>query len=73
MTFPEWVRPLITYYRDNGNPEYEDKYAVYIDALPDDPRADSSPEVYFRGDTLREIKDQIADYKDRFLRPDYDY
>ena len=73
MTFPEWVRPLITYYRDNGNPEYEDKYAVYIDALPDDPRADSSPEVYFRGDTLREIKNQIADYKDRFLRPDYDY
>ena len=57
MTFPEWVRPLIT----------------YIDALPDDPRADSSPEVYFKGDTLREIKDQIADYKDRFLRPDYDY
>lgn len=73
MTFPEWVRPLITYYRDNGNPEYEDKYVVYIDALPDDPRADSLPEVYFRGDTLREIKDQIADYKDRFLRPDYDY
>lgn len=73
MTFPEWVRPLITYYRDDGNPEYEDKYKMYIDALPDDPRADSSPEVYFRGDTLREIKDQLADYKDRFLRLDYDY
>lgn len=73
MKLPDWSRPYVTYFRTNGNPEYEDKFKVYMDALPEDPRANGSPEVYFAADTLRELKDQMADYKDRYLRLDYDY
>lgn len=73
MTFPEWVRPLITYYRDDGNPEYTDKYKMYIDALPDDPRAGSDPEVMLVGDTLRELKSCLEDYRENYARFGYDY
>ena len=73
MTFPEWVRPRVVSYRDDGNPDYEDKFKMYIEALPDDPRAKSSPEVRFAADTLRELKGQLEDYHDRYLRLDYDY
>ena len=73
MTFPEWVRPRVVSYRDDGNPDYEDKFKLYIEALPDDPRAESSPEVRFAADTLRELKGQLEDYHDKYLRLDYDY
>ena len=72
MTFPEWVRPLITYYRDNGNPEY-DKYDMRIEALPEDPRAKSSPEVIFVADTLKELKVCLEVYRTHYARFGYDY
>lgn len=73
MTFPEWVRPLITYYRDDGNPEYGDKYDMRIEALPEDPRAKSSPEVIFVADTLKELKAYLEDYRTSYARFGYDY
>lgn len=74
MTFPEWARSRITYFADDGNPEYTDKYTMYMQALPRDPRdPEGEREVTFRADTLRELKGQLEDYKDRFARPDYDY
>lgn len=73
MTFPEWVRPLITYYRDDGNPEYADKYDMRIEALPEDPRAKSSPEVIFVADTLKELKAYLEDYRTSYARFGYDY
>ena len=73
MTFPAWVRPLVTDYIDNGNPEYEHKFKMYIEALPEDPRAKSSPEVLFVADTLRELKVCLEDYRTRYARFGYDY
>ena len=73
MKLPEWARSRTSYFRTDGDPEYEDKFKLYIDALPDDPRAESDPEVAFAADTLRELKDQLADYKDNYLRFNYDY
>ena len=73
MTFPAWVRPLVIDYIDNGNPEYEHKFKMYIEALPEDPRAKSSPEVLFVADTLRELKVCLEDYRTRYARFGYDY
>jgi hypothetical protein len=44
-----------------------------MDALDDDPRKSEAPTVYFRADSLRELKQQLASYKSNFSRLEYDY
>lgn len=75
MGFPEWFRPLVTSF--DYNPEHE-KWGGYLyeaeaDALPDDERAESYPTVYFKADTLKELKDQVRMYGENYARVDYDY
>ena len=76
-SLPQWCWPLITsvdiaadsYVEWSGVP----KYVVYMDALDGDPRKEDSPEVRIEGDTLREFKSNLEDYKQTFRRPNYDY
>lgn len=66
MKLPSWCRPYVTYFYDTG--EYDAKagdvyrFVVYMDALPEDPRYESDPEVSFYADTLRELKSKMNDY-----------
>lgn len=76
-SLPQWCWPLITsvdiatdsYIEWSGVP----KYVVYMDALDGDPRKEDSPEVRIEGDTLREFKSNLEEYKQTFRRPNYDY
>ena len=72
MKVPEWARPLVTYFSEYDN-MYTDKYKVYMENLPGDPRANECEDVSFRADTLRELKWQMEEYKKNFHRLDYDY
>lgn len=77
MKFPEWIRPLITYFVDNGEGyDYADRYEVWAEPLPEDPRINdknTSDEVIFSADTIRELKHQMELYRTRYLRLNYDY
>lgn len=73
LQLPEWSRPLVTYYKNDGNPSYEDRYKVFMDALPDDPRFEESDEVTFYADTLTELKQNMEQYKESYARFGYDY
>lgn len=74
---PPWCWSLITsvdvntdsYVEWSGGP----KYIIYMDALDGDPRKEDSPEVRIEGDTLREFKSNLEDYRQTFRRPNYDY
>ena len=73
---PEWAWPLITSIYDNGTPGEDDgydRYEVYMEALPDDPRYKTDREVSFYADTITELKDCLAMYKKNFSRFGYDY
>lgn len=73
MRLPEWVRPLVTFFRDDGNPDWQDRFCIFMDALPEDPRALSDPEVSFYADTLSELKSNLESYRKDFRRFGYDY
>lgn len=73
MNVPEWARPHITDFYDNGSDYYGARFDVAMEALPGDPRAKVSPIVLFRSDTLRELKKHLEWYKNDFIRFDYDY
>jgi len=73
MKLPEWSRSLVSYFRDGGNPIYEDPFVVYMDALEGDPRYDENTEVEFRADTLTELKHDMERYRTDFSRFGYDY
>lgn len=73
MKAPEWARPLITGFRDNGPNSYGDRFEVYMDALPGDPRGESNPEVSFYAETLTELKSQFKAYKEDYSRFGYDF
>lgn len=72
MKFPEWARPLIRAYQDNGSSEYCDRYEMTLQALPEDDRGREDI-VSLHADTLRELKWQLEEYRKYFRRPDYDY
>lgn len=82
LKLPEWVRPLVTTFWDYGagsswtrNGGY--RYEVFMEALPDDPRAVSTSSMYsdvgFYADTLTELKQELKRYKENFDRVGYDY
>lgn len=73
MKAPEWARPLITEFEDNGNSDYGFRFVVYMEALPGDPRINESSDVRFEADTLTELKHQFQYYKEDFSRVNYDY
>lgn len=78
MMLPEWSRPYVIYIEvksDYHVKEWEDdKYEVYMEALPDDPYIDTRGDrVEFRSDTLRNLKDEMEDYRKNFYRFGYDY
>ena len=73
LQLPEWSRSLVTYYKNDGNPSYEDRYKVFMDALPDDPRINESDEVTFYADTLTELKQDMEQYRESYARFGYDY
>lgn len=73
MKVPEWARPLVTRFWDEGSGGYTERYQVYMDALPDDPRGARDPEVVFYADTLSELKRNMNDYKENYYRFGYDY
>ena len=73
MKCPEWARPHITMFEDNGSQGWTDRYVIYMDALPDDPRYHTDPEVSFRADTLKELKWQFESYKNHYHRFGYEY
>lgn len=49
------------------------KFEAEIDALDGDPRKSEAPSVRFYADSLRELKQQFANYKADFSRYGYDY
>lgn len=67
---PEWSHPYVTY---ASTLNYSSAYSVDMDALDGDPRKSELPTVYFRADSLRELKQQLASYKANFSRLGYDY
>lgn len=77
LKLPEWVRPLVTEFWDAGARSGWDRYNVYTEALPDDPRAVANPSMYsevtFHADTLTELKQELKQYKENFDRIGYDY
>lgn len=71
--FPEWIIPLVIEAVDNGSSEYYDRYEVFTEALPGDPRGGEFPEVRFRADTIPELRSNFEDYRNNYDRADYDY
>ena len=71
--FPEWITPLIIQAVDYGSSENYDRYEVFIEALPGDPRGEELPEVRFYANTIPELRSYFEDYKDNYHRLDYDY
>ena len=76
LKLPEWARSLVTEAIDNGTNSDAygyDRYELYMDAFPDDPRYSSDPSVMFSARTIPELRQQLNDYKDHFYRFNYDY
>lgn len=64
MKLPEWCRSYIEGFYESSNLE-SNKFEVYMKSLPGDPR---KREVIFYADTLSELKDQLAMYKEKFCK-----
>lgn len=75
MNLPPWSRKLITDINIDQNMRWQmSKYEVSMKALPDDPYIKTrGDEVTFYADTLKELKDQMAYYKEDFARFNYEY
>lgn len=71
--FPEWIIPLVIEAVDNGSSEYYDRYEVFTEALPGDPRGEELPEVSFYADTIPQLRSNFEDYKKNYYRFNYDY
>lgn len=71
--FPEWIIPLVLEARDTGSSEYHDRYVVFTEALPGDPRGKEFPEVSFYADTIPELRSNFENYKKNYYRFNYDY
>lgn len=71
MKLPDWSRSLVTDFYINDDGSSFSKYEVYMEPLDGDPRGDR--QVYFRSDTLRDLKHDMELYKDSYARIDYDY
>lgn len=71
--FPEWIIPLVIGAVDNGSSEYCDRYEVFTEALPGDPRGEELPEVSFYADTIPQLRSNFEDYKKNYYRFNYDY
>ena len=70
VKLPEWSYPFLRYATSNG---FSYKFEAEIDALDGDPRKSEAPSVRFYADSLRELKQQFANYKADFSRYGYDY
>lgn len=72
--FPDWIIPLVIEAVDNGaNTHRSDRYEVFIEALPDDPRINEDYEVSFYANTIPELKRCFEAYRKDFSRFGYDY
>lgn len=70
VKLPEWSYPYLLYATADG---FSYKFEATMSAFDDDPRKSEAPEVNFYADSLRELKQQFADYKADFSRYGYDY
>lgn len=70
VKLPEWSYPFLRYATSDG---FSYKFEAAIDALDGDPRKSEAPSVRFYADSLRELKQQFANYKADFSRYGYDY
>lgn len=71
--FPEWIIPWVIEAVDNGSSEWHDRYEVFTEALPGDPRGEELPEVSFYADTIPQLRSNFEDYKKNYYRLNYDY
>lgn len=71
--FPEWIVPLVVSAYDNETTQWGDRYEVFTEALPGDPRGEELPEVSFYADTIPELRRNFEDYRKNFYRFNYDY
>lgn len=70
---PEWCRGLVTYIDGNGDPEYDERLTVVIEALADDPLRTREPRVEFRANNITDIRRYLQLYYDKFYRQGIDY
>lgn len=70
---PNWVKPFITYLNVESPGNYHDSYQVQIRPLKGDPRFAYGEDVKFYGYDARDIKEELARYREDFSRVDYDY
>lgn len=69
---PNWCIPHMIYV-DFWPNSWASKYEASMKPLPGDPRIEEAGNVSFYADTLTELKDQLAYYKEDFSRLNYDY
>lgn len=63
MKLPEWVRPLVLSFDTTG--WYGHQYDIFFEPLPEDPE---SGEVNTYGDTLKELRNNLEEYREYFWR-----
>lgn len=74
LKIPQEFRSKIIQFEDRGSNDYYDRYYVLMDADPNDPRYDENdPVVSFYAESIKELKDELNDYKESFSRYGYDY
>ena len=70
---PNWVKPFITYLDIQSPGDYDNSYEVRIRPLKGDPRFAYGEDVQFYGYDAKDIKEELARYREDFSRVDYDY
>lgn len=76
IKLPAWAQPLLTKCVDYGDEAKRwdgDRFEAEMAAFDDDPRKETAPIVYFRADTISELRNDLEDYRTKFYRVDYDY
>lgn len=76
IKLPAWAQPLLTKCVDYGDEAKRwdgDRFEAEMAAFDDDPRKETAPIVYFRADTISELRSDLESYRSKFYRVDYDY
>lgn len=70
MRFPDWARPLITAFWDDGNSGMF-RYTLYMERLPEDPHYNPNSEITLYADTLTDLKSKLNAYKTNYFVDEY--
>lgn len=75
LKLPEWCRKYVTRFEISDDPMvYVYKYEVDMDALPEDPNIHTRGDVVeFKANSMKELKQQLDNYKNYYERWAYDY